>query len=223
MPFSDHTRPGAVLFDLDGTLADTAPDLASTLNHLRRAHGLPPLPFASIRPQVSHGTAALLALGFPDKDQQADLRQPFLDHYRDHIAVETRLFPGIPELLRCLERRSLPWGVVTNKPAELTDPLMAALGLNERAACIVSGDTTPYRKPHPGPLLHASDIIAVPASGCLYIGDADRDIQAGRAAGMTTLAALFGYLDEGDDPHRWQADGVVSSGHDIMAWLGLSS
>ncbi len=215
--------PQAVLFDLDGTLVDTAPDLANTLNHLRREQGLPPLPYDTIRPQVSHGTAALLDLGFPDDHQRERLRQPFLDHYRDNIAVETRLFPGIDELLQVLEQRLIPWGVVTNKPAELTDPLMTALALTERAACIISGDTIAYRKPHPGPLLHACEQIAVAASDCLYIGDAERDIRAGRAAGMTTLAALFGYLAEEDDPVSWHADAMISSAHDILPWLGLEA
>jgi phosphoglycolate phosphatase len=215
-------RCRAVLFDLDGTLADTAPDLAGALNTLLAELGRPSLPLATIRPHVSHGASALLrfALGVArESPGYDDLLQRFLALYRGAIAAQTRLFDGMPALLAAAEARGLPWGVVTNKPAWLTDPLMAALGLTARAGCIVSGDTTAYAKPHPEPLLHASRVLAVPPAACLFVGDAERDIEAGRRAGMRTLVARFGYLGPDDRPASWGADGLVDSPGEILAWL----
>ncbi len=216
------TRIKTVLFDLDGTLADTAPDLAAALNAVRQAKGEPALPFEKIRPAVSHGGKALIEVGFnlsPDSDEAETLRLQLLDHYRDNIANHTRLFPGMEEVLDHIEQSGANWGVVTNKPGWLTEPLMAELGLQPRAACIISGDTLNERKPHPAPLLHACELAGSQPEDCVYIGDAERDIMAGKRAGMHTLLALFGYLDESDQPHEWGADASVESPQAILHWL----
>jgi len=211
-----------VLFDLDGTLADTAPDLAYALNCVLTEQGCEPLPYETIRPVVSHGGIALIKLGF-DIDEQAaefqELRQRLLDIYRDNIARETQLFDGMAALLQTLEQRGLNWGVVTNKPAWLTEPLLEALDIRHRAASVVSGDTLPERKPHPAPMLLACEQAGSDAAHCLYIGDAERDIEAGRNAGMRTLVALFGYIGDGDQPASWQADGMVEHALEILDWL----
>lgn len=211
-----------VLFDLDGTLLDTAPDLADALNALRTEQGLTPLPFAQIRPVVSHGGVALIELGFGlDRSDPAfePLRQRLLAIYRDNLAVRTRPFPGMAALLAALEQRGLNWGVVTNKPGWLTEPLLAALGLYARAACVVSGDTLEQRKPHPAPLLHACTLAGSRPEQCVYVGDAQRDIEAGRNAGMHTLVALFGYLQPQDDPRAWAADASVQEPAGILDWI----
>ncbi len=211
-----------VLFDLDGTLADTAPDLAYALNCVLEEQGREPLSFETIRPVVSHGGIALIKLGFGIDETASDfqpLRQRLLDIYRNNIARETRLFEGMSPLLKSLEQQGLNWGVVTNKPAWLTEPLLQELGLFERAAAIVSGDTLPQRKPHPAPMLLACEQAGSDAAHCLYVGDAERDIEAGRNAGMRTLVALFGYLGATDFPENWQADGMVKSALEILEWL----
>jgi phosphoglycolate phosphatase len=211
-----------VLFDLDGTLLDTAPDLAGALNAVLQANGRPALPFELIRPVVSHGGNALIELGFglkPDEAGFEPLRRQLLDYYETNIARETRLFPGMQQVLDRIEAGGLNWGVVTNKPAWLTDPLMDALGLSERAAGIVSGDTLKERKPHPAPLLHACRLIGSEPHECLYVGDAERDIEAGRRAGMTTLVALFGYLLENDRPETWGATALIKEPGEILDWL----
>lgn len=211
-----------VLLDLDGTLADTAPDLAYALNVVREEHGRAPLPYDAVRPVVSHGSSALVRLGFSDVTDEpafAKLRQRLLDVYHQHLARGTRLFDGMDDVLRHVDESGLNWGVVTNKPAFLTEPLMAALGVAARAACIVSGDTTPYCKPHPEPLLHASRLTGSAPAECVYVGDAERDIRAGRAAGMWTLAATFGYLGADDRPHAWGADALVDRPSAILDWL----
>jgi len=211
-----------ILFDLDGTLADTAPDLAYALNTLLAEHGKPSLPYESIRPVASHGAAALIELGFgiPSNEPRfAPLRERFLEIYRAHLTRGTRLFPGMAALLDALVARGLNWGIVTNKPAFLTDPLVSQLGLNGDAACVVSGDTTANRKPHPEPMLHACKLAGSKAEECLYVGDAARDIQAGRSAGMKTLVALFGYIGEQDDPTSWGADGLIHAPREILDWL----
>ena len=212
-----------VLFDLDGTLLDTARDMAGALNDLRCEEGLSPLPFAAIRPHASHGSTALVQAGFglTPGDAFEAMRQRFLDRYATRIARETRLFPGGEALLLALEQAGLKWGVVTNKPAYLTDPLMAALELTPRAACIVSGDTLPQRKPHPAPLLHGAAQAGIDPAACVYVGDAERDVQAALAAGMTALVAHFGYLADTDRPDTWGAHGSVHSMGDIAIWLGL--
>jgi phosphoglycolate phosphatase len=211
-----------VLFDLDGTLADTAPDLAYALNCVLEEQGCKPLPFETIRPVVSHGGIALIKLGFGIDEQAPEfqpLRRRLLDIYRNNIARETRLFEGMASLLETLEQRGLNWGVVTNKPGWLTEPLLEALELKSRAATIVSGDTLSERKPHPAPMLLACEQAGSDAAHCLYIGDAERDIEAGRNAGMRTLVALFGYIGEQDQPAHWQADGMVEHALGILDWL----
>lgn len=212
----------AVFFDLDGTLADTAPDLAAALNTLLREHGREPLPFPVIRPVVSHGGNALLRLGFGVEESHPEfpaLRDRFLDIYQDQLHLDSHLFPGMAEVLTLIEESLRVWGIVTNKPEWLTRPLMARLGLETRAACIVSGDTVTPRKPHPAPLLHACRLTGVEPAAAIYIGDAERDITAGRAAGMRTLIALYGYLSTNDRPDRWQADGAVNAPGEILEWV----
>ncbi len=211
-----------VLLDLDGTLADTAPDLAYALNTLRKEQQFAPLPYQEIRPIVSHGSTGLLRLGFniePGHVSYEYLRQRLLEIYNAHLAYKTRLFPGMAAVLQVLDERRIKWGIVTNKPAWLTDPLAASLGLSERAACIVSGDSTANSKPHPEPLLYACDKIGLQSKQCLYVGDAHRDIEAGNSAGMKKLVALFGYLGEDDAPESWQADGMIERPLDILSWI----
>ncbi len=211
-----------VLFDLDGTLADTAPDLAFALNQVLIENGRAPLPFEAIRPVVSHGGIALTRLGFglePEHPDFAPLRQRLLEIYRENIARETRLFPGMDELLAHIEENGMNWGVITNKPGWLTEPLLDALGLTSRAACIVSGDSCENRKPHPQPILHGCRLAGSEVRECVYVGDAQRDIEAGRRAGMQTLVALFGYIGEQDQPGQWQADALLDTPQAIITWL----
>jgi 2-phosphoglycolate phosphatase len=206
-----------VLFDLDGTLADTAPDLAYALNCLLREQEQAPLPYERIRPVVSNGATALVKLGFaidPAEPLFAALRDRLLSLYQQHLARETRLFDGMAELLAFIEQQGMNWGVVTNKPAFLTQPLMKALGLSERAACIISGDTTANKKPHPGPLLHACRLAGSAAEQC-----AERDVRAGNLAGMRTLVALFGYIGDHAHPEEWGADALMAAPGDIIAWI----
>ena len=212
----------AVFFDLDGTFADTAPDLDAALNHVRALHQLPPLPIELTRLQASHGSAGLLKLGFnvtPDSAEFPALRDAFLAYYSANICVLTTLFDGMAELVNILEQRGLPWGIVTNKPHRFTMPLMQALGYDQRAVCLVSGDTCTHPKPHPEPLLHAAKIAGVDAQHCLYLGDDKRDIDAGRAAGMKTLIALFGYIDPKADLSTWQAAGSIASPMELIEYL----
>ena len=211
-----------VLFDLDGTLADTAPDLAYALNRVLVERKREPLPFEEIRPAVSHGGIALIKLGFriePDDPEFDSLRLRLLDIYRENIAQKTTLFPGMTALLTFIEQQGMNWGVVTNKPGWLTEPLMDALGLSQRAVCIVSGDTCDNRKPHPEPVLHGCQLAGSEAQHCVYIGDAQRDIEAGRRAGLKTIVALFGYIADNDRPQDWGADMAHDSPEAIQAWL----
>jgi len=211
-----------VLFDLDGTLADTAPDLAHALNALLVEEGKKALPYDTIRPEVSHGASALVTLGFGQKpgDSEFDrLRQRFLVLYTENLCRHTRLFDGIPPLLQALQKQGINWGVVTNKPAFLTDPLMAQLRPEPAPICVVSGDTVPNRKPHPEPMLHACAAAGSRPEQCLYVGDAERDILAGRHAGMKTLVALFGYINGHETPERWGADGLVRAPGEILDWV----
>jgi 2-phosphoglycolate phosphatase len=225
MPDSTTRAPDSirtVLFDLDGTLLDTAPDLAQALNAVRIENNRPPLPYEAIRPVVSHGGIALIELGFEleQSDPAFDpLRQRLLEIYRENISRLTRPFPGITELLDVLEERGLGWGVVTNKPGWLTDPLLKDLDLYDRAVAIVSGDTLDERKPHPAPMLYACELANSEPGQCVYIGDAQRDIEAGINAGMHTLVALFGYLQEQDDPRNWQADDMIETPMELLTWL----
>jgi 2-phosphoglycolate phosphatase len=211
-----------VLFDLDGTLLDTAPDLADALNAVLVEHHRPPRSFEEIRGVVSHGGVALIRLGFELDESHPDfqpLRQRLLAFYRDNLSRKTRLFPGMDEVLDQLEALGYKWGVVTNKPGWLTDPLLKNLGLFSRAACVVSGDTLVMRKPHPAPMLFACERAGSAPEQCVYVGDARRDIEAGRNAGMHTLVALFGYLQIHDRPHEWHADGMIQAPLDLLAWL----
>jgi len=212
-----------VLFDLDGTLADTGPDLAYALNRILAEEQRAALPYERIRPMVSHGGAALLHLGFPElnvEGAQFDaLRNRMLAVYRANIAQHTRLFPGMDAVLDTIEARGMNWGVVTNKPAWLTEPLLEQLDLTRRAASIVSGDSTAHKKPHPAPMLLACNQTGSDAPQCLYVGDAQRDIEAGRNAGMTTLVALFGYIGVDDRPDHWGADGLINTPHEILDWI----
>ena len=216
------TKHQAFLFDLDGTLVDTAPDMAGALNRLRAESDLPALPYDVIRPWVSHGAMALVKLGF-GHDLAADrleaLRLRYLDIYAAHLCVESVLFPGMAGVLEALEAQGRGWGVVTNKPAFLTEPLLAGLGLHTRAGCIVSGDTLPVRKPDPAPVRHACTLLGLPESACVMIGDAERDIASARAAGSPSIAAAFGYVLEDDDPHTWGADAVVNHAEELHAWI----
>jgi 2-phosphoglycolate phosphatase, prokaryotic len=222
-PREDLAECYTVLFDLDGTLVDTAPDMAHALNLLLAEQGRESLPFERIRPTVSDGSAGLIRLSLGLKPGDPDfsgMRRRFLALYEAHLYRKTVLFPGIEALLAVLEGGGFKWGVVTNKPAWLTHPLLEAMGLRSRAACVVSGDTTEQRKPHPLPLLHACELIGCPPEVCLYVGDAQRDIEAGGNAGMRTLIALYGYIHADERPEAWGADGLVRHPSEIANWLG---
>jgi N-acetyl-D-muramate 6-phosphate phosphatase len=211
----------AVLFDLDGTLLDTAGDLAQALDALRAENALPPLGLERIRSFVSHGSSALVRLGFPSapEAQFMRLRDRLLELYAEALCVHTRPFPGMIELIARLEHDGTRWGIVTNKPGALTEPLLEAVGLRSRAGVVVSGDTLPERKPHPRPLLHAAERLGIGPRECVYVGDAERDVLAARAAGMRAVVACFGYLGPGDDPRSWPADAWVDEPLEIYAWL----
>ncbi|MCG8489441.1 MAG: HAD-IA family hydrolase [Chromatiales bacterium] len=211
-----------MLFDLDGTFADTAQDLHHALNLQLERHGRQPVSFQQLRPSVSHGSRAMLQVGFgidPEHPDFAALQTEFLDLYLKNIALQTQPFEGMLELLDALEAMRIRWGIVTNKPARLTDPLMQKLGLQRRASTVISGDTTPYAKPHPEPILQACRESDASPEHTLYIGDAQRDIEAGRNAGTRTLVAMFGYLAKSDRPETWQADGQIDHPAQILDWL----
>ncbi|MBT8085509.1 MAG: HAD-IA family hydrolase [Woeseia sp.] len=201
----------AVLFDLDGTLVDTAPDMVAALQKLQRERDAAPFDLELARANVSNGAAGLVRVAFPDVDDniRADLHRAFLQIYQQQLCVRSRVFPGLDGLLAQLEQERRPWGVVTNKPQALTDALLVALQLTPRLACAISGDTLPQRKPHPAPMLLASRMLNVEPQHIVYVGDAARDIDAGRAAGMATVAAAWGYITEDDDPARWDADHIA--------------
>ncbi len=216
----------AVLFDLDGTLVDTAPDLGLALNMQRQRHGLPDLPQAIIRPHASHGSRGLLGIGFGLAPEHADfavMRDEYLDLYDQVLTLSPQLFVGVAELLMAIESSGLLWGVVTNKPARFTRPLLDAMALTARAACIISGDDASRPKPEPDTLLLACERSGCEPARCVYVGDAERDIQAGRAAGMHTVVARYGYLDAHDRPESWGADHLIDSPQQLAALLGLSS
>ena len=211
----------AVLFDLDGTLADTAPDLSYALNRVREARGLPPLPLSAVRPYASHGARGLIGVGFnvqPDEPGYGALRDEFLAIYADNLCRESRLFAGLPELLDRLEARELRWGVVTNKQERFALPLLELLKVRSRAACVIGGDTTGKIKPHPEPLLAASRVIGLAPESCMYVGDDLRDVEAGQAAGMKTVVAMWGYLN-GQHPERWNADWMIEEPQDLLRFL----
>lgn len=211
----------AVLFDLDGTFADTAPDLGRAINLMRTARGLTPVAIADTRRVTSLGARGLLGVGFGIGPEHADypaMREEFLRNYENNLCCDTVLFPGIAELIDRLEQREIIWGIVTNKAERLAKPLLQQLGYGTRAACIIGGDTAGHLKPHPAPLLAATQAIHIDPQSCLYVGDDERDIQAGRAAGMRTVAVRFGYLN-GSNPDSWGADSVVSTPAEIEKLL----
>ncbi len=212
----------AVLFDLDGTLADTAPDLARALNRVRAAHDLAPMPVEVTRSYTSSGARGLLKVGFglsPGDERYEALKLQFLEFYAAEICIDTRLFDGMAELLDRLDQHPLPWGVVTNKAERFTLPLLQGLLLEGRAACVVGGDTTGRLKPHPEPLLHAAAALQLRPSDCLYVGDDLRDVQAARAAGMRVLAARYGYLGDGGAIESWQADAIIEHPREVLDYL----
>ncbi len=211
----------AVLFDLDGTFADTAPDLGLAVNTMRAARGLSPVPLADTRRVTSLGARGLLGVGFgitPEHPDYLAMREEFLQLYENKLCCETTLFPGMAELIDRLEQRNVVWGIVTNKAERFAKPLMQQLGYATRAACIIGGDTTAHMKPHPAPLFAAAEVMGVTAQSCLYVGDDERDIRAGRAAGMRTVAVRFGYLN-GSNPEEWNADHLVSTPLEIEKLL----
>jgi phosphoglycolate phosphatase len=215
----------AVFFDLDGTLADTATDLSLPINAMRQAQGLPALPLDVLRPHASHGARGLIGKGFgitPDDSRYESMRQEFLARYEAAMVVHTRLFEGMSEVLDALESRGMIWGVVSNKVERYVRPIMAALGVLDRAVSAVGGDTTPHAKPHPEPLLHAARLARVDPSACVYIGDDLRDIHAGRAAGMATIAAAYGFCGEEPPVSAWGADATIDHPRELFVQLDLS-
>jgi phosphoglycolate phosphatase len=221
---TNSARRQGALFDLDGTLLDTAPDIAAAMNQLLQEESRPALPLLQIRPQVSHGAAAVLRLGFADvnADHFVQLQARLLDYYRARIASATQLFSGFEATLAALERAAIPWGIVTNKPGWLTDPLLTALDLQGRATCVLSGDSLPERKPHPRPLLVAAALMDRTPAECVYVGDAERDMTAARAAGMVALGVRFGYLGPDDEPDTWQATAWLDHPHELLQWFGVA-
>jgi len=210
--FPGAGRYDAVLFDLDGTLVDTAPDMVGVLFGLMDRHAAAPLDYRVARNCVSNGALGLLRLGFPDVDEErlAALHREYLADYSANLCRQSDVFTPLRDLLSAVSAARRKWGVVTNKPHRLTVPLLHHLGIAASAACIVSGDTLAERKPHPAPMLHAADIAGVAPARTIYVGDALRDIQAGAAAGMATIAAGYGYIDDGEDPDGWGADAYAA-------------
>lgn len=211
-----------VLFDLDGTLVDSAPDLGAAVNRMRSVRGLPALADAALRPHASHGARGLIGAGFsvtPGQPEFQRLRDEFLGYYADALCVRTVLFPGVTSLLDALDAAGLPWGIVTNKATRLTLPLLEALNLRERPGCIVCGDTTARAKPYPDPLFAAAEMLALPSAALAYVGDAERDVAAGNAAGMATLVARYGYIRQDETPELWPAHGSIASPLELLSWL----
>jgi 2-phosphoglycolate phosphatase len=211
-----------VLFDLDGTLIDSAPDLAGAANRLRADHGLEPLPLEALRPMVGSGARGMVGVAFgvaPGEPRFEALRDAFLAHYEAGLLERTGPFDGVADLLSALEAAGIAWGIVTNKATRFTVPIVAGLGLAQRAGVVVCGDTTPHSKPHPEPLLHAARALGVAPEHVAYVGDDLRDAQAARAAGMPMLAATWGYLGQGEPVHDWGADALVDAPSQVLDWL----
>ncbi len=219
-------RPAPLLlFDLDGTLIDSAPDLAGAANDLRAEHGLAPLPSAALRPMVGAGARGMVGIAFgvqPGDSGFDALKDAFLARYAERLLDSTSVFDAMMPVLDALDAAKLPWGIVTNKAMRFTAPLVDGLGLTRRAQVVIAGDTTPHAKPHPAPLLEAARRVGVAAAACAYIGDDHRDMLAGRAAGMLTLAAAWGYLGQGEPVQAWGADQVLSSPRQLLQWLDLA-
>lgn len=212
--------PRAILFDLDGTLADTAPDLAAAVNHLRTMRGLAPTPYDVLRPTASAGARGMIGAAFglaPGDDGYEALRLEWFDRYQSAMAVHSTRFDGVDALLEGLLAAGMAWGIVTNKPARFTDPLLPQIGL-AHAGCIISGDTTPHAKPHPAPLLEGARRLGLAPETCWYVGDDQRDIEAGRAAGMVTVACAWGYCGN-VAPSSWGADYVLETPAELLATL----
>ncbi|NHZ41132.1 HAD family hydrolase [Massilia aquatica] len=216
--------PRAVLFDLDGTLADTAPDLAAAVNRLRADRGLEPTPYALLRPTASAGARGMIGAAFglaPGDAGYEALRMTWFDYYQADMASHSTLFGGVPELLAGISAAGIAWGIVTNKPARFTDPLIPLIGL-EHAGCIVSGDTTAHAKPHPAPLFEGARRLGIAPEQCWYVGDDLRDIEAGRAAGMITVACAWGYCGA-VEPTQWGADYLLDTPQDLLELLRATS
>jgi N-acetyl-D-muramate 6-phosphate phosphatase len=216
-------RPRVVLFDLDGTLIDSAPDLAGACNEMRIARGLAPMPYETLRRMVGSGARGMVKTAFgiaPGDDRYDVLRDEFLARYEERMTRETRVFADVVPVLAALERERLPWGIVTNKIARFAEPLVAALGLRTRAATLVCGDTTAHAKPHPAPLREAAARSGVAPEECVYVGDDLRDVEAGRAAAMPTIVAAWGYLGDGDHPAKWGADRVIERPDELLHVIG---
>ena len=215
----------ALLFDLDGTLIDSAPDLAGAVNEMRLSRGMAALPLEALRPHVGSGARGMLGAAFqmtPDHANYEASKSEFLDRYEARMARETQLFDEVLDLLGALQFAAIPWGIVTNKAERFALPLTHHLGLHRPAFAVIGGDTTPHAKPHPAPLLEAASRGGVDPRCCVYIGDDERDMIAGRAAGMRTIAAGWGYLGKGKPIEAWNADIVLSSPSGILKLLGLT-
>ena len=211
--------PRCVLFDLDGTLLDSAPDMAATVNRMRAARGVPPMPLAELRPHVSKGARAMSAAAFPELGGEVppELIREFLDVYAEELGRHGAAFDGIEAMLAALEADGARWGIVTNKPEYLARGLMPALGWETRSGVLIGGDTLAERKPHPLPLLHAAQVLGTAIADCVYVGDDQRDIDAARAAGMRSVVALWGYRPDGEDPAEWGGDAMVASARDLLS------
>jgi len=219
------TATQLVLFDLDGTLVDSAPDLAAAANRMRLARGLAPLPLAALRPMVGAGARGMvgIALGVKPGDDGFDaLRDEFLECYQAALLELTTVFAGMSPVLDRLDAAGRRWGIVTNKAERFTRPVVEGLHLHARAAVVISGDTTPHSKPHPAPLLEAARRVGIDASNCVYVGDDHRDVMAGRAAGMATLVAAWGYLGHGEPVDAWGAHAVLAEPAELLHWLQLA-
>jgi N-acetyl-D-muramate 6-phosphate phosphatase len=215
----------AVLFDLDGTLVDSAPDLAATANQMRAVRGLEPLPYPSLRRMVGAGARGMIGTAFgvaPDDPRFDALRTEFLDRYAQGLLTHTQVFPAMQPALARLGAAGMPWGIVTNKAERFTLPLVAGLPLLAAAAAVVAGDTTPHSKPHPEPLYEAARRLGLAPGDCVYVGDDLRDVQAGRAAGMATVVAAWGYLGDGEPVEAWGADRIVEDPAALLNWLGVA-